>query len=102
MTRDEKVAEFKLYTVCSDLLHVDIDKAMIDQAAEDAPDSALDEALPKIASLVGGMLGRGSVTAPELADNLDKHRRVAHEWFKSRAVGVAKGQKPPFSLRLKR
>src|SRR5262245_31268054 len=82
MSREEKAAEFKQYLVSGNLLRVDVDQIMADQAFVGAPDSAMDEALLKIASLVGAMLGTAPLTAQELIEALEDptviERRQAH------------------------
>ena len=70
MTKQEKIAEFRAYFECGWLPKLDINQIMADQAAIGAPDSALDDALLKIANAAGVMLRRGPATAQELAEAL--------------------------------
>ena len=70
MTRDQKYAELKAYLTYAGLLNIDIDRIKADQVILKVPNSALDIALTKCAYTAGSALGRGPLTAAEMADAL--------------------------------
>lgn len=98
MSKEEKVAEFRQYLASGDLLKVDVDQILADQAAVGAPDSALDDALLKIADLVGGMFGE-PLTAPEMAELLDEQRPAIRQWLRRNGAQGLRTHEPAFSLR---
>lgn len=70
MTKGEKIAELRSYFEGGLLPNLDINRILADQAVVGAPDSALDDALLRIAIAAGVMLGREPITAQELAEAL--------------------------------
>jgi hypothetical protein len=70
MTKQEKVAELRSYFECGWFPKLDVDQIIADQVVIGAPDSALDDALLKIAIAAGIKLNREPVTAQELAEAL--------------------------------
>lgn len=83
MTKQEKVTELAFYFECGGLPKLDINQIMADQIVVGAPDSALDDALLKIAIAAGVMLRREPVTAQEFAEALKD--RDARAWIGMRA-----------------
>jgi hypothetical protein len=98
MSKEEKVAEFRHYLDSGHLLKIDVDRVMADQAAVGAPDSALDDALMRIADLAGGMFGGGPLTAQELAEAL-VNKPTLRRWPTHQGL---RHHEPPFSLRRRR
>jgi hypothetical protein len=84
MRKEEKIEEFRQYLIGGRLLKVDVDHIMADQAAVNAPDSALDDALIKLSDLAGRIYGVEPLTAQELIDALEKDqaRQQPHQGLK--------------------
>jgi hypothetical protein len=107
MSKEEKVKELRTYLVSSNLLRLDIDKIMADQAIVGAPDSALDVALLHCATIAGSVLGRPPMTADELCEALKGQGPAVCDWLRRHSTtpyempGVGMSA-PRFSLRRSR
>jgi hypothetical protein len=74
MTKQEKLAELMAYFDATGS-RIGANEVLSDQAKLDVSDSAVEEALLTCATAAGSVLGRGPVTARELAEAMQKARQ---------------------------
>jgi hypothetical protein len=98
MTKEEKWAEFRHYVTSVGILHLDVDQIKMDQAIVGAPDSALDDALVRIAQLCGSVLGQPPLTAQEFINGLKQEPGSVRQWLR-RGAAVTPSNEPQFSMR---
>jgi hypothetical protein len=98
MTREQKIDEFKFYSRIAGLV-INVDRVMLDQQAVGAPDSALDDALFRLSTIAGSVIGALRPVTREEVEKAMADRIAARRMLRVRGEGLSSHTASPLNLR---